>query len=231
SGFSEAFRIARNNLYHAIPGARAKIIMLSSASVGDGKSTVAANLARALADDGKRVVLVDADLRMGQLHHTLRLNQSPGLSDWLIDGEAVAMQTPDGQRFAVLPSGVKPPNPAELMNDPALKEVLKTLRASYDFIIFDTAPVPAVSDPLILARQADLILSVVHLGHTKHRDVAAHDAIMATLAKRHGIIINGTQAENSGYYDYVYGEEPARSGAFQRLRTIFSTTMTKGRAA
>ncbi len=204
SAFAEAFRITRNNLYHAIPGKRAKIILLSSAGVGEGKSTVASNLAKSLADDGKSVILVDADLRMGHLHDSLGLEQSPGLSDWLVTGEPAAAQFPASQRFAVLTSGIKPPNPAELINDPTFLKIIKELRITYDFIIFDSAPLPVVSDAITLAKYADLTLSVVQIGHSKHRAMTQHQNVLKMLTRHHGVILNDIPDPRKEYGP-VYG--------------------------
>jgi tyrosine-protein kinase Etk/Wzc len=214
--FAESFRLIRNNIYHAIPGKQSKIILLTSAAVDDGKSTMAANLAKALADDGKRVLLIDADLRKGRIAASLGLELSPGLSDWLVGGEKVPVQTPPGERFAVLTSGVRPPNPAELLNEIRLNEILRALRPDYDFIIFDSAPLPLVSDALILARHADLTLSVLFLGRARHREMMLHEHTLGVLTSHVGLIINGAGRPVTGY-DAMYGEVSVPAVAARRV--------------
>ncbi len=197
--FAESFRVIRNNIYHAIPGKQCKTILLTSAGISEGKSSVAANLAKTMADDGKRVLLIDADMRKGHLDSSLGLKASPGLSDWLISSESVPLQIPAGERFSVLTSGVKPPNPAELLNEGRLHEILRTLSPAYDFIIFDSVPLPLVSDALILARHADLTLSVLYQGRSKHREVALHAQTLEPLTTHIGLIINAAGRAKSGY--------------------------------
>ena len=104
SPFSEAFRLLRSNLYQSASGRQSKVILVTSASSADGKTTTSANLAKILADDGKRVVLVDGDLHRGRVHEVLKLNQAPGLTEWLVTTDPSRLQPVDGQRFVVLPT-------------------------------------------------------------------------------------------------------------------------------
>jgi capsular exopolysaccharide synthesis family protein len=219
--FAESFRLIRSNIYQAIPGKQSKIIVLTSAAMNFGKSTVAANLAKALADDGKRVLLIDADLRNGELAARLGLELSPGLSDWLVGGEAVALQNPRGERFAVLTSGARPPNPAELLNEARLTEILLALRPAYDFIIFDSAPLPVVSDALVLARCADLTLSVLYLGRARHREMMLHEESLSVLTSHAGLIINGA-GRPASEYKAMYGEVNVAAVAPRRAASVIS---------
>ncbi len=208
SPFSEAFRLLRTNLYQSASGRQARVILVSSAGSGDGKTTIAANLAKILADDGKRVVLVDGDLYRGRVHQALKLDQAPGLTEWLVTMQPSAFQPVAGQRFVVLAAGVFPPNPSELLNEPVLGEILAALRAAFDFVIIDGPPLPAVTDSVTLGQDADLLLSVVKVAHTSRRAFAVHIETLGKLERRHGVVINGVVASAYGYgyaYGYVQG--------------------------
>jgi capsular exopolysaccharide synthesis family protein len=222
SAFSEAFRLLRSNLYQSASGRQSKVILITSASSGDGKTTVSTNLAKILADDGKRVVLVDGDLHRGRVHEVLKLSQAPGLTEWLVTTDRSRLQPVEGQRFVVLPSGTFPPNPSELLNEPMLVEIFNTLRTEFDYIIVDCPPLPAVSDTMPLGQNADLILSIVHIHHTARRAFALHNETISTLDRRHGIIINGVVGSVYGYgygyeYGYGYGETPQPTTAVGRF--------------
>jgi capsular exopolysaccharide synthesis family protein len=233
SPFSEAFRLLRSNLYQSGAAQQSRIILVTSATTGDGKTTVSSNLAKFLADDGKRVVLIDGDLHRGRVHEVLKVNQTPGLTEWIVTGERPKLQSVEGQRFVVLPTGTFPPNPSELLNEGQLAEIFKTLRTEFDYIIVDCPPLPAVSDTMPLGQNADLILSIVHINHTSRRAFALHNETIATLDRRHGMVINGIIGSVYGYgygdgytygYGYGYESEPqpeARTfvGKFWRVLT------------
>lgn len=208
SPFSEAFRLLRSNLYQSTSGLQSRVILITSPGSGDGKTTTSANLAKTLADDGKRVLLVDADLHRGRVHEVLRLNQAPGLTDWLVTSERPPLQAVAGQRFLVLSGGMFPPNPSEILNEPMAAKIITTLREEFDYIILDCPPLPTVSDTMSLAVYGDLILSVVYIAKTLRKAFIAHNETIATTDLRHGLIINGVIGSFYGYghgYDYGYG--------------------------
>ena len=190
SPFAEAFRYLRRNLYDAPSEHKSRIILITSASVGDGKTTIATNLAKILADDGKRVLLIDADLHCGRLKDTLRLPAGPGLSECLVTQARPWILPVEKQSFKVLLAGSLPGNPSELLNSPWMIDVFKALRDEFDFILLDSPPSPMVSDALTLAGQADLVLSVVRIEHTLRRDYAAHCEILGGTDRLHGVLIN-----------------------------------------
>ncbi len=206
SPFSEAFRLLRSNLYQSAAAQASRVILITSASSADGKTTVAANLAKFLADDGRRVVLVDGDLHLGRVHQALKLDQSPGLAEWLVAKQRPKLQLPAEQRFLVLTAGLFPPNPSELVNEPTLADVFAALREDFEFIIVDCPPLPAVADTMSLGQHADLTLSVVFIEHTARRMFDSHVETINTLDRRHGLIINGVIGSVYGYgYGYGYG--------------------------
>ncbi len=225
SPFSEAFRLLRSNLYQSASMQKSRVILVTSASSSDGKTTTASNLAKILADDGKAVVLVDADLHRGRAHEALKLNQAPGLTEWLVTGQQQRLQPVEGQRFVVLTAGLFPPNPSELLNESQLGEVFDALRAAFAFIIVDCPPLPAVADTMSLGQHADLLLSVVNISHTSRRAFMIHNETVGTLDRRHGIIINGVVGSAYGYgygdgYGYGYGSGGNGRGAPTRLQKL-----------
>jgi tyrosine-protein kinase Etk/Wzc len=107
--FAEAFRLLRGSLYQSASGQKSRVVLITSATSADGKTTVAANLSKSLADDGKRVLLMDADLHRGRVHEPLKLRQEPGLADWLVTTQRPTFQAAEAQRFLTLTTGTFPP--------------------------------------------------------------------------------------------------------------------------
>jgi capsular exopolysaccharide synthesis family protein len=207
SPFAESFRLLRSNLAQSAPAERLRILLITSASAGDGKTTLSANLAKALADTGKSVLLIDADLHRGRLHTALNVPQAPGLTEWLVSGVRPPVQPVEDQRFSVMPNGILPPNPSELLNEADIGTKLATLRGTFDYVILDGPPLPAVSDAMSLGPHADVILSVVRVGRTKRRAFIVHNETVSALGVRQGMVINGVSGSGYGYgYGYGYGD-------------------------
>ncbi len=197
--FAEAVRMLRGNIYRSGPAQQCRVVLLTSSGVDHGKTTIAMNLAKLMADAGKNVILVDADLHKGRLHEILNTQGSSGLTDWLVSMTPPRVQPVPGQRFLMLSTGVLPPNPSELIDAPFLKNIFAHLRAEFDYVVIDSPPLPAVSDGLVLADHADLVLSVVMLGQTSRQALNIHNQMLETMDARHGIIINGVVGNVYGY--------------------------------
>ena len=230
SPFAEAFRLLRSNLYQSASAHRSRVILITSATSSDGKTTCASNLAKILADDGKRVILVDGDLHRGRVHEALKVNQAPGLVEWLVTTVEPKFQLPPDQSFSVLPTGVFPPNPSELLNESFFGEIINALRGEFEFVIVDCPPLPAVADTMALAQHADLILSVVHIAHTLRGGFAVHNETLGTLERRRGLIINGVTNSAYGYgYGYGYGdrERALPLTTVEKIRFIVVTLLKK----
>lgn len=209
SDFGEAIRTLRGNVYLSQRAGHDRTWMISSATPGDGKSTVACELAVALAYDGKKVVLVDADIRKPHAHEQFNVLQTPGLTD-VLTGRAPlrdALRRSEKFGFDVLPGGPVPPNPAELMGDPALNLVVDELAKTYEYVLLDTAPFPLIGDGALVARHVDRVLSVVRLGHTPRNAVAAHLRSLAIDSRAIGLVVNDLGGSQGGYgYGYGYGD-------------------------
>ncbi len=222
--FSEAFRVIRSNLYGSTTRKRPQVVMLTSPGLGDGKTTLACNLAKMIAEDGKRVLLIDADLHQGHVYESLGLAQAPGLTEWLTTEIPAPFQYLEDKNFAVLTSGRFPARPGELVTSPALRGIFIQLRKDFDYIIVDCPPLPVVSDTLSLVKYADLILSVIYIEHTSRRNFALHNEAIRTAGHRRGVIINGV-ASASGYHAYGYKREPFQDHAIRRIRQWADTAM------
>jgi capsular exopolysaccharide synthesis family protein len=218
---AEAFRQLRTNLeFLAVPGGvdgapgGARVIMVTSSRPGEGKSTVAANLAAALAETRASVVLVDADLRRPTIARTLQVEGAAGLTTVLIGQVEAAdvVQEWGTTGLHVLTSGGIPPNPAELLGSPAMARLVEKLRTTYDYVVVDTAPLLPVADATVLSRLVDGAVLVVDATAT-HRDQLAESLRnMAQVDGRVlGIVLNRVRRDEESY-SYQPADVPARSG-------------------
>lgn len=162
---AEAYNLLRTNLSFTFPGKEGgKLIGITSASPAEGKSYTASNLSYSLAKDGKRVLLIDADMRKPSIAKKMQLNIAPGLSNLLIDREgAFIHEKVLHDNLSVLTSGDAPPNPSELIGSEEMRRNLKKFATEYDYIIVDLPPVMEVPDPLVIAKYLDgMIVVVMH---------------------------------------------------------------------
>lgn len=169
----EAYKLLRTNLMFALSdsdGSRGHIVGMTSALRGEGKSTTTLNLASVLAEQGKRVVVVEGDLRLPSLRRKLRIRSKTGLSSVLIAREdpnkyvqevRVSMTEDKPIAFDLLAAGEIPPNPSELLGSKRMEETLSALAKNYDFVLLDLPPVTAVSDALVATKLVDGVVLVV----------------------------------------------------------------------
>ena len=213
---AEAYRAVRTGLYFSAHSEGLKVIQITSPNPGDGKTTLAANLAVSMADSDKRVLLVEADFRRPRVHKYFSLDNTVGVSSVIAgDAEVVdAIQQTAVKCLWAMPCGPRPHNPSDLLTSPRFKELIDLVRDQYDFIIIDTPPILAVTDSSVVAPRADAVLLVVRL--TKHaRDAALRTTeILSGLGARIlGVVVNGvgkTTGYGYGYqrygtYRYGYG--------------------------
>jgi len=203
---TEEFRTLRSRLYHAREKMALKKILVTSALPKEGKSFTAANLAQVLVKQhGRRVLLVDADLRGPRLHIMLGTAPSPGLSDYLQGGsdEFSIMQRGPMENMFFVPSGQQISDPAELVANGRLKVLLQRVEALFDWIVVDSPPAVPVSDASVLAKACDGVLMVVRSNATP--------VDMAQRARQEfpdqalvGVVLNGTDGDASPYSRYYY---------------------------
>ena len=204
---SESYRTLRTALQFGMPP-RTKTLLVTSAVPGDGKSTLVSNLAIAMAQASRRVLVVDADLRAPVQHRLFGLPDRTGLASVLAGTDTLddAIRRTGIHGLDVLPAGPIPHNPAELLNTPDFGDHLNDLADRYDLVLIDSPPVTAVTDARILAASADASLLVVRLGSSTRRQVeSARDALRGVGARLIGVAVNGVSrrgnlASASGYY-------------------------------
>jgi capsular exopolysaccharide synthesis family protein len=215
SAESEMFRTLRTNIKFSRPDGAVSTLLVTSSGPEEGKSTISSNLAITLAGGMKRTVLIDTDFRKPKLHRIFGLENRTGLVEVLV-GEAElqeAIQPTRVRNLSVICRGASPPNPAELLDSDKMREVLRTLRERFDFVVFDSPPVGSVSDALILAGQVDGTVLVVEAGKFEAGFIQrARQQIEQARGRILGAVINKTRRERLGYYyQQYYGSEPAGS--------------------
>lgn len=207
-GYAESYRNLRSALlYLAVEGRRPKVLLITSAVPDEGKSTVATNLARALALGGSKVLLIDGDLRKGHIHQLLQLQSAPGLSELLRLGEDPQkfIQTTDLSDFAFLSRGSATRNPGDLFLSPIFDQIIAQLREQFDYVLIDSSPVFAADDTATLAPKVDGTLFVVRSRFSHARVVCeALDLLFQRQAMVLGLILNRSNSASRSYYFYKY---------------------------
>jgi capsular exopolysaccharide synthesis family protein len=207
---SEAFRGLRSSLLLSSIDKPPRVIVVTSAFPGEGKTTTSVNLAIALAQRGERVLLVDADLRRGSLDHIFKLeDKSFGLSTVLAQpavSRDLPVALPELPMLRVLPTGPRPPNPAEMLSSNRMEEQLRQWMQEFDRVVLDTAPLLAVSDTQAMAALADSVILVARAGVTRKRAlVRARDLLWRINASITGVVVNDVDMRLENFYTYRYG--------------------------
>lgn len=231
---AESFRALRTNLQFLDMGGRASFVITSSVP-SEGKSTTTINLAVALADAGKRVALIDADLRKPKVAEYLNIEGAAGLTDVLIGRAQVneVMLPWGGRSLYVLPAGKIPPNPSELLGSSRMSVLLEMLEREFDVVLCDAPPLLPVTDAAILARATSGALMVVSAGRTtKHQLTLATAALDAVGAKLAGFVMSmvPTRGPDSYYSAYGYGYGYTEESP-QKAKTGRTSEKRRGRSA
>jgi capsular exopolysaccharide synthesis family protein len=209
SPISEQYRTIRTNIEFSQIDREIRTLMVTSTGPGEGKSTTVANLATVFAQQGKQVLLIDADLRKPTVHYTFRLQNTTGLTNVLTRQLTLkeAVFKSKIPNLYLLPSGPIPPNPAELLGSKMMKDLLDELKEEYDVVLFDTPPVLAVTDAQILANRCDGTILVVSSGKTENENaLKGKELLEKANANVIGVVLNNKKLEKGNYY-YYYGEK------------------------
>ncbi len=208
SPVAEAYRSLRSNVQFAGVDRPIRSILITSPSPEEGKTTVAANLAVVMMQDGMKVVLVDADMRRPQVHKAMGMTNEVGLTDYFVQSDPdlnKIIQRWEDEELFVVTAGKIPPNPSELLGSRRMSNFMDMLRGQYDMIIIDSPPVGVVTDPTRLASRIDGAILVVEPKKTKM--AAAEDAVETLRragANLIGVVFNNIPRKRSGYYGKAY---------------------------
>ena len=207
----ESFRTVRLNLHNAFPGGRVEVTV-SSPGVGDGKSLVCANLALSFAEAGFRTLLIDGDIRRGELHKAFNTTRRPGLVDHLL-GEARVdeiLRQGTHERLTLIPCGTRRHRGPELLMSPALPKLLAALRGRFDAIIMDSPPLGAGVDAYVLSAAIGSMVLVLRSGETDRKMANAKLELMDRMpVSILGAVLNDIRASGEfRYYSYLYGYQP-----------------------
>lgn len=205
---AESYRTLRTNIQYSSFDKEYKIIVVTSSEPGEGKSTIAGNIALSMAQGDKKVILIDCDLRKPSLHKKFRVSNLVGLSDVIVGKADLASAIHKyNKNLVVLTSGKIPPNPSEMLSSNTMENLLETIKNSFDYIVIDTPPVQAVTDSQILSTKADGTILVVRAEKTKKNSVDnAVNLLKKVNANIIGTVLNGVDISRNKYY-YYYGDK------------------------
>jgi capsular exopolysaccharide synthesis family protein len=225
STLAESYRALRTNIQFSCLEREAKLLIFTSSSPGEGKSSTTMNLAMVMAQAGNKVLLVDADLRKPMVNKVFGLDREPGLSDVILGnyefddvirtvtdimmgkmGMEDIMTTPGIDNLSIITSGTVPPNPSELLNSPRIPSLLAQLKEKFDIVLIDTTPILPATDAAILGSKADGVVIVYQVGKIARGSLKRAKVQMDNVkAKVIGIVLNGLKPEVSlDYHDYRY---------------------------
>ena len=206
----ESYKTLRTNLQFSMTKKGCNVIIITSTMPRDGKSTVAANIAVAFAQTDIKVLIIDCDMRKPRINKFFNIPAVPGLSNTLagLCKAEAAIHSTEYKNLHIIPSGILPPNPAELLMSTPMEELMDALRLEYDLIILDTPPINIVSDALAVTKIADGVVLVVRHAVTSHPDVEKSiKSLEFVNAKILGIVLNAID------YSKIYGK---RYGSYYR---------------
>ena len=215
SPVAEVFKALRTNLQFMNRFGKSQTILLTSTVQAEGKSWISANLATAFAQTGRKVILIDADMRKGRQHKIFSLKMCPGLSNYLSEVNELGrrekfsykdcIRKTEVENLYLLPSGNIPPNPSELLLTDRIEELVKELSNEFEVIIFDGAPCLLVTDSTIISRMVDSTVLVVSQKYTKIDDLKeAKKRIKSVGGKLIGVVLNRVEVSNKKYADKYY---------------------------
>lgn len=214
SPITEAYRAVRTNLQFAGAGKQIKLISFTSTTPSEGKSITISNVAITMAQDDKKVLLIDCDMRKPVQHKKFGL-PNKGLSNYIATGAEFSdvVQRNVVENLDVLPSGPIPPNPSEILGSARMEELLKEVSAQYDYVLLDMPPVLPVTDAAVIGSKVDGVIFVLSAGDISPEEAKeAQNRLKQGGANILGVILNKVPQHrgygyNSGYYYYYYYDD------------------------
>lgn len=234
SSAAEAFRILRTHIISRKKNSDCTTMLITSSGPKEGKSTIQANMATALAQMDAKVILVDLDLRRPMVHTIMALEKEIGISDFLMDKSKTiesVIKKSNVKNLDVITSGVIPPNPSELLASKRMDEAIEILKEKYDYILFDSPPVIAVTDSMVMANKVDLLILAIRVDQADKNVVKRTKELLDNIkVEISGVVINGIQPhryynnyEYNYYYYYYYGkseEKKSKNKFFGKNKSI-----------
>ncbi len=204
---TEQYKLLRTNLSFTLPeNQRCSVIGITSSVRGEGKSTTAVNLSYVLAENGKRVLLIDADLRIPSIAKKMQLSSSPGLTDLLMDYDSQQLaffKSSMLDNWYILPSGELPPNPSELLGSHRMEAIIQTLAEKFDYIIIDLPPINVVSDALAIANYVTGMILVIREEYVDKNELASCvRQLELSNVNILGCVMNGAKVGKGSYGKY-----------------------------
>ena len=203
---SEAYKLLRTNLVFSLPDQKCRVIGITSAVRDEGKSTTAVNLSYTLAETGKRVLLIEADMRLPNVSKRLKLNPAPGLSNLLVglsNGNGVLQDSGIFDNWKVVTAGDIPPNPSELLGSEQMRITIDTFSKGFDFIVIDLPPVNIVSDGLVVSKLTDGIIMVVRKDYSFKKSIQdAVNQYQLSETKLLGFVMTHVDSQHKSYRKY-----------------------------
>lgn len=217
---AESYRSLRTNIQYSSIDKQVKTLVVTSSNAGEGKSTVAGNLAYTFCQNGKRVLIIDCDLRKPSLHRKFNVSNEEGLTDVLVGTSKLnnVMKKIDDNLY-LLTTGTLPPNPAEIIGSNTMENFLEQCKINFDYIILDTPPILPVTDSKLLAIKADATVVVVRSEVSKSKHVSqAFKELEKVNANIIGTILNDVEMYSEKlYYDY---SNKSKKSKFINLRNV-----------
>ena len=202
---SEVYRTIRTNIQFSAVEKEIRTLTVTSATEGEGKTTTIANLAITLAQQENKVLIIDADLRRPKVHKVFDVENDQGLTEILVnkvDAKSLIKET-FVENLSVLPTGVLPPNPAELLGSKGLVKLIEEFKETYDYVLIDVPPVNLVADGLLIANLMDGVLLVCSSGLVPVEEAKrAKELLVQAKARVLGVILNNVPMETTNYYYY-----------------------------
>lgn len=230
SAIAESFRTLRTSIVFSRGDRRVETVLITSAGPGEGKTTVASNLAATLAKQKGPVLLVDADLRRPRVHKALQLGNERGLTNYLIGESPLEdlLQETSVEGLLVMTSGPIPPNPAELLHGDRMAALIEEAKGRFDRIVIDSPPLIAVTDARVLSRIVDGLYLVISMGKTSRRLIQRSiESITSIGCEVHGAILNNLTLP-TGRYGYYYYRDYSYGGDYYRDSSKRQEAGTKG---
>jgi tyrosine-protein kinase Etk/Wzc len=229
SAVAEAYRTLRTTVLFSSLDRNIQVLAVTSSAPQEGKSTTSSNIGIVMAQNGKKTLLVDADLRRPILHSVYGIPREPGLTNLLFERTTFeeAIKSTDVENLYVLPCGIIPPNPAELLGSQRMGQLIAKLREEFDVVVIDTPPVVAVTDALLLSHSADATILVARADVTRvDAMLRAMDSIERSGAGLLGVVLNNFNVANAygSYYKYYqYYHYYSSNGAPQKSSGFLDT--------